>query len=289
MKDYNYGDIFMEHKEGMFPGIDGVELYYQAWFPKKPKGVVQIVHGFGEHSGRYLNIVNKLVPFDYAIYANDHRGHGKSGGIRTYVDSFDQFVEDAKIFYDIIRKQHPDLPIFMLGHSMGSFIATHFVKKYETLLRGLILSGTGSFPSGILMNALLKPVQRLMRFVSKFLPPVRIRLPIATSLSNDPELVKAYKNDPLVIKTITPQLALEMIYPILDIKNFISTFRLPLLIQCGSKDLIVTGLPILRSALKMEDQTVIVYKGLKHEVYNEVEKEREIVLNDLTNWLNKHL
>jgi alpha-beta hydrolase superfamily lysophospholipase len=153
----------------------------------------------------------------------------------------------------------------------------------------LILSGTGSFPSGILMNTLLKPAQSLMRFVSKLIPPVRIRLPITSSLSNDPEVVKAYKNDPLVIKTITPQLAMEMINPIFDIKNFIGKFRLPLLIQGGSKDLIVTGLPVLKSALKMEDQTVIVYKGLKHEVYNEVEKDREQVLNDLANWLNKYL
>lgn len=279
----------MNHEKGRFNGVGGLELFYQAWIPDNPKAIVQIVHGFGEHSGRYLYVVTKLIPLGYAIYANDLRGHGKSGGIRTHVDKFDQYVDDAKIFHDLIRAQHPNLPIFLLGHSMGSFIAPHFVKKFEHLLKGLILSGTGSFPSGIITNDILKRVRGLMRFISKFLPPLRISLPLANRLSNDPEVGKAYAKDPLIIKTITLQLAMEMIYPIFAIKNFIGKFKLPLLIQGGSKDFIVFGVKLLESRLTMEDRTVRIYQGLRHEIYNELEKDREVVLNDLANWLDQHL
>ncbi|MFX1294897.1 MAG: alpha/beta hydrolase [Promethearchaeota archaeon] len=279
----------MDHQEGNLNGVGDLELYYQAWIPKNPKAIVQIIHGFGEHSGRYLNVVTKLVPFGYAIYINDQRGHGKSGGIRTYVDSFNQFVEDVKLFHDLIKQQYQNLPIFLLGHSMGSFIAVHFVYKYEHLLKGLILSGTGTFPSGILTNIILKRVQGLMRFILKYLPLIRMRIPLSRSISSDPKVSKAYMNDPLVVKTITLQLAMEMIYPIFQIKNIIRKFKLPLLIQCGSKDLLVIGINLLVSRLKMENQTIRIYQGLKHEVYNELEKDREMVLNELVEWLDQSL
>ena len=279
----------MHQKEGNFSGESGLQLYYQAWLPDNPKAVIQIIHGFGEHSGRYLNVVNKLIPLGYALYAHDLRGHGKSGGIRTYVDNFDQYIEDAKNFHDLIRKEHPDLPIFLLGHSMGSFIAVHFVKKYEKLLKGLILSGTGTFPSGIVINTILRRIRGVVRFFSRFIPPIRLQLPLSNALSNDPEVSRIYASDPLVVKTITLQLGAELIYPVLQIKNIIGTFRLPILIQSGSEDLIVIGVKLIRKQLKMENHTVRIYKGLKHEVYNEVEKDRAVVLNELAEWLNKHL
>jgi len=136
----------MNHLEGKFKGVEGLKIYYQGWTPETPKAVIQLVHGGFEHSGRYQFVVNALIPEGYAIYADDHRGHGKSEGIRNYVDSFDQYIEDERILYDIIKEKHPNLPIFMLGHSLGSFIAIYFTKKYENLLHGLILSGTGTKP-----------------------------------------------------------------------------------------------------------------------------------------------
>ena len=92
----------MKHQEDTFPSEDYLKIYYQSWHPDSaPKAVVQIIHGFGEHSGRYMNVVNELVPRGYAVYANDHRGHGKSDGIEMYVKKFENFVEDEKIFFEI--------------------------------------------------------------------------------------------------------------------------------------------------------------------------------------------
>ncbi|MFX1465826.1 MAG: alpha/beta hydrolase, partial [Promethearchaeota archaeon] len=89
----------MKHIEGNFIGTDDVRLYYQVWRPETTaKAVVQVAHGLAEHSGRYLNIVNALIPRGYAIYATDHRGHGKSEGLRAYVKKFEYYVKDQKTF-----------------------------------------------------------------------------------------------------------------------------------------------------------------------------------------------
>lgn len=208
----------MKNIESEYEGIGGLKIYYQCWIPDKPKAVLQIVHGFAEHSGRYMNVVNELIPLGYAIYANDHRGHGRSEGVRNYVDTFDQYVEDEKKLYDIIHEQHPDLPIFMLGHSMGSIIAVYFTKKYENLLKGLILSGVGTDVGGGGV-ALLKVVTKFSEENPKMEIPPNLN---AEFLSHDPDVVKAYQTDPLVnADKITARLAFELFNSLKNINDFI--------------------------------------------------------------------
>jgi alpha-beta hydrolase superfamily lysophospholipase len=276
----------LKHKEGEFKGTKGLKIYYQAWIPEVPKAVIQLVHGGFEHSGRYQNVINQLIPEGYAIYANDHRGHGKSEGLHNYVDSFDQFIEDEKLFYDIIKANHSNLPIFMLGHSLGSFIAIFFTQKYENLLHGLILSGTGTSP-GKETSGFLK---LLAKFFSKIAPKMKFNPRIdAKFLSHDPEVVKNYKTDPLVnADKITARLGYEMIKNFKNLKAVVNNFKINLLVQCGSEDKLIKGSDELDNLFKMHDKTIKIYEGLYHEVYNEIEKDRKIVLNNLKDWLNKH-
>ena len=105
----------MEHVEGRFEGVRGkkneeIQIYYQGWIPESPKAIVQYVHGVTEHSGMFPHLVKALVDNGYAMYADDHRGHGKSGGVRIYIDTRDQYSEDEKIFHGIIKEKHPGLP-----------------------------------------------------------------------------------------------------------------------------------------------------------------------------------
>ncbi len=275
----------MNHLEGTFKGVGGLSLYYQSWMPDAPKAIVLIIHGFGEHSGRYLNVVNNLVPEGFGIYAFDLRGHGKSEGVTNYVDSFDQFLEDAKIFHALIREKYPNLPIFLLGHSMGSGIAVYFTQKYENLLNGLILSGCGTVVG--------EDVSAFLKLMAGFLSKVAGKMTVDTkldpaSLSHDPAVVKAYIDDPLVhYQKITTKLAREMMIRFPKIPSILSEFRIPVLIQKGGDDKAVSGIQNVIDALKTDNFEYHVYSGLYHEVYNEVEEKRKVVFDDLKKWLAK--
>lgn len=276
----------MKHIEGEFIGVKGLKIYYQSWVPESPKAVIQLVHGGFEHSGRYQNVVNELIPEGYAIYADDHRGHGKSEGLRNYVDSFNQYIEDEKLLYDIIKKHLPNVPIFMLGHSLGSFIAIYFTEKYENLLNGLILSGTGTDPGQETSYFLIL----LAKAFSKIAPKMKFNPRLdAKFLSHDSEVVKAYENDPLVnADKITARLSYEMLKNFENLQATIGRFQIPLLVQCGSEDKLIKGSKKLQDLFKMTDKAINIYKGLYHEVYNEIEEDRTIVLRDLRDWLNNH-
>ncbi|MFX1337204.1 MAG: alpha/beta hydrolase [Promethearchaeota archaeon] len=277
----------MNHIEGEYEGIDGTKLYYQAWIPETPKAVVQVIHGFAEHSGRYKNVVNQLVPNGYLIYAHDLRGHGKSEGDENFVESMDQYVEDEKKFYDMIKQKHSNLKIFMLGHSMGSGIAMYFTKKYGNLLAGLILSGTAKYFGG----EAGKVKKIFAKKMSKTFPKLRASSGVDPQLlSHDIEEVEAYKNDPLVhYKKITARLGWEMIKSFEEATEIVGDFKLPVLIQRGSEDNVMTGTDELKDAFRTNDLTYKVYDGLYHEIYNELEKDRAKVLKDLNDWLDKHL
>ncbi|MBD3194404.1 MAG: alpha/beta fold hydrolase [Candidatus Lokiarchaeota archaeon] len=277
----------MKHKESNFKSDDDLTIYFQYWLPEdEPVAIIQVVHGFAEHSGRYLNVVNKLVPLGYGLYADDHRGHGKSEGTTNYVDSFEQFIDDQKRFNDIIKKNHPDLPNFMLGHSMGSGIATYFAEKYEQSLNGLILSGTG--------NKLGEELSGFVKFMSKVLAKLRPKMKIDPKLdpqflSHDSKVVDAYINDPLVHhEEVTTRLGYVMLKKFENIGKILEKLTLPILIQSGSEDQAVKGVKTIIEDLTMEDKTVKIYDGLYHEVYNEVKDEREKVLDDLAKWLERH-
>lgn len=278
----------MDHIEGEFKGEKDLKIFYQTWIPEKSKAVVQVVHGFAEHSGRYMNVVNQLTPLGYVIYANDHRGHGKSDGKRNYVDYFDQYIEDEKKLYDLIKDKHHNLPIFMLGHSMGSMIALVFTKKYEPLLRGLILSGTGTGAG----ESISKTLKVIVKVLAKITPKKFINPGLeADKLSHDSEVVQAYENDPLVnADKITIRLGWELMNNFEKFDSITDNLKLPLLVQCGSEDSLIKGSEeVLRNAFNMEDKTILIYDGLYHEVYNEIKEESEKVLNDLSNWLDKHI
>lgn len=277
----------INHSEGEFKGEKGLDIYYQSWLPDNPKAIVQIVHGFAEHSDRYENVINKLLPAGYGIYADDHRGHGKSEGKTNYVDSFDQYVEDERKLYSIVKENHPDLPVFMLGHSMGSGISIYFTHKYEDLLKGLILSGTGTSAGG--------EASGFLKFMSKILSKIAKKLTIdpqldPETLSHDPEVVKAYKEDPLVHhEQITTRLGYEMIKRFGNAPEIVKDFNLPVLVQRGTADEAMQKFEPLKEAFTTDDLTIYEYEGLYHEIYNEIKEDREKVLNDLLNWLNSHL
>jgi acylglycerol lipase len=274
----------MQHSEDSIQSADGLKLYYQTWRPDgTPKAVVQVIHGFGEHSRRYANVVNELVPRGYVVYADDHRGHGKSEGIQLYVKKFDEYIEDQKLFFDLISQKEPNLPHFILGHSMGSTIGELYAVTYPDNIKGLVLAGTA---------IQLASVHGFMKAVASFLallgPKMRLKQDLAPQLSHDPEVVKAYREDPLVYKNPTIKLGVEFANAIAKAKKLLGQIKIPTLVQSGSEDKAMLGTEKFKELLTMPDKTVKIYSGLYHEVYNELEKDKKIVLKDLGDWLDNH-
>jgi alpha-beta hydrolase superfamily lysophospholipase len=176
----------------------------------------------------------------------------------------------------------------MLGHSMGSMIALMFTNKFETLLNGLILSGTGTGAG----ESISKSLKLIVKIMSKIAPKKYINTGLeASKLSHDSEVVRAYEEDPLVIADkISIRLGWELMKNFEKFGLITSNLSLPLLVQCGAEDSLIKGSEdILKKSFNMEDKTILIYDGLYHEVYNEIKKEREKVLNDLTNWLDEHI
>jgi len=277
----------MVSNEGKLLSGDGFNLFWKAWIPDaKPKAVIHIIHGYAEHVDRYKNVVDELVPDSYLVIAKDHRGHGRSDGKRGHVKSFEQYIEDERTFYkEIIERDYNGIPYFVLGHSMGSIIALNYAERYQDDINGMILSGTGSKPG----KAIAKAKVLLSKIGSRLFPGVHVKSGLPPEfISRDPDVVKAYVDDPLTYDVITPRLA-EQMYTYLDLGfSKAGNINIPVLIQCGSADTSFSGQEELYNAMTSNDKTIKIYEGLKHEVYNELEEDRKLVLKDLHNWLNEH-
>jgi len=274
----------MQHAEDSFQSADGLKLYYQTWRPDKtPKAVVQVIHGFAEHSGRYINVVNELIPRGYIIYADDHRGHGKSEGIQLYIKKFDEYIEDQKIFFDLISQKEPNLPHFIVGHSMGSTIGELYAVTYPDKIKGLVLSGVALQVGSV--RGIRKAIASFMALIG---PKMRLKMDLAPQLSHDPEVVKAYREDPLVYKNPTLKIGVAFANAVAKGGKLLGQIKIPTLVQSGSEDAAMLGAEKFKDLLTVEDKTVKIYPGLYHEIYNELEKDKKITLKDLGDWLDSH-
>ena len=275
----------MEHTEGRFTGRKGLSLYYQCWLPATdPKAILLVVHGWAEHSGRYTNLVNYFVPKGYAICALDHRGHGKSEGLRGYVERFSDYLDDLKTFFDIVRSEHGDTKIFLVGHSMGAIIATAYTVavSHQQELAGLIVSGVGVKPGSSLSSALIP----LARILSLLLPRLGIMVLDASAISQDKAVVDAYVNDPLVYRgKITCRFGAEMLATLRKLPSEMPKINLPILIMHGTADRLCDpeGSRILYERANSRDKTLKLYAGFYHEIFNEPGHKQ--VLADMEAWL----
>ena len=129
----DHSDRVLSRREGTFQGVGGLDLYYQSWHPEgKVRAILVIVHGLGAHSDRFSNVIQHLIPKQYAVYALDLRGHGRSPGQRGYINAWSEFREDLAAFLQLIQTQNPGCPIFLLGHSLGGMIVLDYILLYPT-------------------------------------------------------------------------------------------------------------------------------------------------------------
>jgi acylglycerol lipase len=273
----------MKYSEGQFKGAGGLNLYYRCWLPDgEPKAILIIVHGLGEHIGRYVNLVDYLVPRGYAVYGYDQRGHGKSEGVKGYVDRFSDFVDDLNLFFKLVQSRHDSIKTFLMGHSMGSTVAASYTILHQEEFNGLILTGTLlTTPASVNAGTILAA-----RLLSMILPAVGLYVIDAEAISRDKSVVSAYVNDPLVYRgKIRARLGVEIIKGMKTTKQQISRIKLPILVMHGSADLLSNpkDSEMLCKEASSEDKTLKLYEGYYHEIFNE--QGHEQVLADIESWL----
>jgi len=276
----------MRHEEGFFQGVRGIRIYRQSWLPDgEPKAVLLIVHGLGEHCGRYANVVNHLVPLGYALYGLDHVGHGKSDGAREYVERFEDFTDTLDAYRGMVRQAQPDKPLILYGHSLGGLISTYYLLDHQAGLAGAVLSAPLSrVPENVSVMTIT-----LGRVLSRLAPKAGVVPVDAEAVSRDPAVVQAYVNDPLVFHGKTPaRLAAEMMRAMQRVMAEANKVTLPVMIFQGSADRLDPGdAKFLYDAVSSADKTLKIYEGLFHETHNE--PECAMVLHDMEAWLEAHV
>ena len=266
---------------------DGVRLHALRWAADAPRAALLVSHGLGEHAGRYAALARDLVPHGIDVHALDHRGHGRSGGMRAYVDRFGRYVEDFEAFrLRVMESLPPGLPVFLLGHTLGGLIAIRWLEAHRGGgLRGAILSAP---LLGIAKQAAGWKVA-LSGVLSKVLPWVPIPNEIdPAELSSDPAYLRSYREDPLVHAKITPRLYTGMVQAMGDAVAEKDRLALPLLFLVPGADSIVREEETLRFAEGLAgDVTVRRYPGFRHESLNELERDRPIA--DLLAWMEARM
>lgn len=275
----------MHHQTGLLSNSD-VQLFTQQWVPESAKAALILSHGYAEHSQRYAHFAGFMTENDVAVFALDHRGHGRSGGERANVKTYAKYTQDLGRFIEGVKAQTPALPHFLLGHSMGGAVAAQLVLERPDQLNGLILT------SPFLKNAnkvspLLLSLSGVMSRLMPSLPTVKLDTKL---ISRDEAVVTAYQNDPLVYTGGTKaRMGSEMLTAGENVLARAEALSLPLLVLLGGDDGIAhpDGGEALYKKASSADKTLKTYDGFYHEILNEFGKEE--VYSDVLKWLEARL
>ena len=302
-----------------FKAEDQKEVYYYQWLPEneeKIKGIVQIAHGMAEHGARYDRFADVLIKEGFAVYANDHRGHGKTAGSLDQVGYFEDHnfwvsaIRDMHQMQEVIAKRHPEKPIFLFGHSMGSMLARHYISLYGKELKGVILSSTNGNPgmlgqAGILLakgQAMMKGRKVKSALLDKlsfgqFNQSFKPNRTDFDWLSRDEAEVDKYINDPYCGTVFSTGFFVDFLEGIKIInkeKTYLSTPKdLPMLLFAGDQDPVgdmgkgVNAVYKMYQKVGLEDVKCTLYVGGRHEMLNETI--REEVFADLVKWLGERV
>lgn len=278
--------IGAKKKEGFFTGSDGIELYYHSHVPKRPKGIMAVAHGLGEHSQRYQNLIDYFLPQGWGLYLMDHRGHGRSPGPRVHTPRLATMVQDLACFLKKVGRETEEYPLFLVGHSFGGQIAVNYLADHPAPLRGTVLSSPNL--------KLSLPVSWIKKFAARqfsfFLPTVSLPGDIDPSyVSHDPKVVHEYRTDPLVSQRISLRMGSEILDNLDHIMQLAPKIRVPALLMHGGSDQItaVEGTQEFFKKMKVVDRELKIYPELFHELFNEIGKER--IFADMQKWLDARI
>jgi len=278
----------MDSGEDTIQTPDGLILHYQWQSSPTPRGVILIVHGIGEHIGRYQTLEEWFCEQRFTCYGFDQRGHGRSTGRRTHVADFSEYVADLRQITGLVQEREPGLPIFIYAHSMGAVVALLGVLHDPNSYKGLIIASPAIAIGSSIPGWMLK----MGSMLAKFLPTKETSSQIEPSnLSHDPEIVAAYKNDTLVEGTVTLGWLASMLAAQKKVLRAAPEINVPLLIlhSCADQVAAIAGTHQLIERLPKDKATYHEYAEAYHELHNETGAVRAAVLNDVEDWLDHQL
>ncbi len=278
----------MNNHEGSYEASDGRSLFYRFRAPRQPAGIVLLLHGYAEHSGRHEWVVTRLAEAGLAVYAPDLRGHGRSArpGALADLDSLEAALGDVAGLRDLARQAHPEAPLFVLGFSMGGMLTLLSALRHPEGLAGVVTSGAAVEIPEYVSPLLL----RLSGLMNRLLPLLAVQAFDFRLVSRDPEVIRAMEQDPLYYKgKIRARTGYQQLVGIREVISGLPRLRLPLLLLHGGEDRIITPGSSERifQAVASSDKTLKIWPGLRHEILNEPEKQE--VLAVLLDWLRRHL
>ena len=275
----------MKHSEWQWQSSDRVELYRQSWAPEgEAKAVITLIHGFGEHSGRYPHVAEALTAEGYALVTGDHRGHGRSQGLRGHTPSYDALMGDIAGLLDEAAQGFPNRPRFIYGHSMGGNLTLNYVLRRRPQLDGVVVTAPW------LRLAFEPPRWKVAigRAMNQIYPALlQDTGQDLDGLSRDAAVGRAYAADPLVHSKMSARMFTGLHAAGLWALEHAAEFPLPLLLMHGGADPITSALASREFAAKAPQCTFKAWDGLYHEIHNEPEQQQ--IFAAIIRWLNERM
>lgn len=291
------------NRQGTFTGANSLKLFYQSWYPAASettyhtaavRGVLVLVHGLGEHSGRYCSVIQALTAAGYAVFAFDNQGHGKSEGQRGHIDSWQNYRDNTAAFLQLVRQQEPTAPLFLMGHSLGGLIVLDWVLQkahaadFQALnILGLVVSAPPISPSeGTASQVRIM----LARLLSGLFPRLSLKMGLAEcGLSRDQNIADQLAQDPLIHPYVTLRWGTETLNTIDWVKSHIHQLQMPILLTHGEADPIidVAGSREIFQQIGTDRKTLKIYPGSYHEPHNDLDS--RLVVRDLIHWMSTQM
>ncbi len=262
-------------------------IFYQTWkIQSQSQWIAIFVHGQGEHSGRYAEIAEYFTEKNVAVYALDHVGHGKSAGKRGCIMRFSDYTDDLNILVDIAKQAAPELPIVLVGHSLGGLIAADYATQYPEK-QNLVVLSSPLFKLKLEVPAVKRIVGNLL---SNVLPKLTLGNEIDPAvLSTDPENAIRYTEDPLVHDKVSTRWFTEMTSRMNFIHENTKLLKNPILIMHGGDDSVLDpdGSKQIHEKIQVADKKLKIWEGMYHEIFNETQ--RTSVFDYAYEWIQPRL
>nr|XP_020033116.1 monoglyceride lipase isoform X3 [Castor canadensis] len=269
---------------------DGQYLFCRYWKPTgTPKALIFVSHGAGEHCGRYDDLAQMLMRLNLLVFAHDHVGHGQSEGERMVVSDFHVFVRDVLQHVDMVQKDHPELPVFLLGHSMGGAIAILTAAERPGHFSGMVLISPlviASPESATTFKVLAAKVLNLV------LPNMSLGPIDSSVLSRNKTEVDLYNSDPLICHAgLKVCFGIQLLNAVSRVERALPKLTVPFLLLQGSADRLCDskGAYLLMDSARSQDKTLKIYEGAYHVLHKELPDVTRSVFHEINMWVSQRI